>query len=111
MKSLRDLAIRVTNLLGSTIVLAVTLLAAPFVWSEGQLVDVKQNRGFYEYRIVAGGDRYTGRSLHLYRLPQGGIKFAIHGSSLYILDENGKTRKTRYIRQELMPPPIRQSSH
>jgi hypothetical protein len=92
------------NALRSIILFSFPLLAAPLRWASGQLTDVERKHGFYYYKIVSGNDRYTGRSLHLYRVSTDTIKFTVHGSSLYILDESGKTKKTRYVLQELIPP-------
>jgi hypothetical protein len=78
-------------------------VAAPVQWADGELVAVKHQHEFYYYKIIIGRDRYTGRSGHHYGVPLGAVKFAIHGSSLYMVDASGKVQKTRYVLEELLP--------
>jgi len=33
------------------------------------------------------------------------VMFAIEGKSLYIIDENGESHETTYVRKEPLPPP------
>ena len=87
------------------IFVALPVLAAPLKWADGQVLSIKREHGFYYYQILNANDRYTGRSLHRYHVQPGKIKFTIHGSTLYMLDEKGNIRKTRYVLQALIPPP------
>ena len=66
---------------------------------------------FYDYRIIVGIDRFTGRSLKPLRLTAGlAVKLEIRGRTIYILDDGGVRPKLRYLPQELMPapPPLKQ---
>ena len=75
-------------------------------WHVGLLLDVARVGKQYEYRIIIGNDRFTGRSPQALRLtPRTNVKFAIQGKKIYVVDENGETKELRYMLQELMPPP------
>jgi hypothetical protein len=79
-------------------------------WEDGTLVDTMRSGRFYDYRIIVGIDRYTGRSLKPLRLIAGSpVKLEIRGRTIYILDDNGVRQRLRYLAQELMPlPPAKQ---
>jgi negative regulator of sigma E activity len=74
-------------------------------WHVGLLVDVTRVGKQYDYRLIIGDDRFTGRSSQPLRLtPRTKVKFAIQGKKIYVVDENGETKELRYMLQELMPP-------
>ena len=63
----------------------------------------------YEYEINDETPAYVyiSRSSKEIRVtPKTKVMFAIEGKSLYIIDENGKSQKTSYLRKvKLQPPP------
>jgi hypothetical protein len=75
-------------------------------WHVGLLHDVARVGKQYNYRIIVGSGRFTGRSPQPLRLsPRRKVKFAIQGEKIYVVDENGETKELQYMLQELMPPP------
>jgi hypothetical protein len=75
-------------------------------WHDGEVVDVVRVGKSYEYRILAGDDRYVARSGTELRVKPGKqVKFAVSGRNIYVIDEDGTTRQLRFLRVGLMPPP------
>jgi hypothetical protein len=93
----------------ATLVIATALVAAsPKSWLVGELVDVTRRGEYYDYRIIYGNDRFTGRSttqLHLTAGTKVQFSTVVSENSLYLIGEDKNIRKTRYYLQELMPPP------
>jgi hypothetical protein len=60
----------------------------------------------YKYVIIDGPYAYISRSSKEMRLTtRAKIMYTIEGRSLYIIDENGKSQKTRYLRKDRLKPP------
>jgi hypothetical protein len=79
---------------------------SPAGYSRGKVVQINHpSTGQYEYNIFTPGDGYVGRSTKPIHVTMGkDVRFKIKGQTLYVIDDEGKVQRLRYVLQYLPPP-------
>jgi len=96
------------------IVVAIAAFAKQHEYETGELIEVSQTKSGTEYVLASERCVYVALLTRTGRRPKvvvgDGVRFATENTSLYLVDQNGRTIKLRFLSQALQPiaaPPVR----
>jgi len=86
--------------------LACAVAQQPAQWTPGEVIEIERHAKGYDYSVFSGRCRFVGRTTKKLNIKVGDeTKFRLSGKLMLILDRTGKTQRTQFREQWLLPPP------